>query len=253
MLQSFGFILTLIDKVMDGYGLEGDTQFQSLIVNGQPLLRRYSPAPSSFNSCACSVSYDCPDPSWSGGQFICQYGRNCTAGSVIWRVPGIAKSCTTIGMLFNSDLRCLFNQTCIDTLLSMYNVDMPSRLPLPESTLHITALNNSIPSRFSPTTKIRYLFYELALEEWNIHPSFENYYNVCSPIKCTYIIPRQMNVIYILSTIVGFYGGLSIIFRLLVPLIVRFIYWIIFNRRNDPQYTRTTASGTSPGKIHISL
>ena len=89
MLQAYGFVLSMLRKTMTAYGVDVDIQY--------PSLRRYLPSPPSFNTCACSVALHCPDPSWSGGQFICQYGNNCTKGSVVWGVPGFVKACNDMG------------------------------------------------------------------------------------------------------------------------------------------------------------
>ena len=124
-------------------GVESNMHFQTLTVDGKPSIRRYSPAPPAFNVCACSVALSCPDPMFTGGPFRCHYGDNCTKGTVIWTVPGISNGCTSYERLLASDLRCFYNRTCIDTMLSLFNVDMLQRLPLPDQ--HLKSSRSTLP------------------------------------------------------------------------------------------------------------
>ena len=228
---------------MISYGLETDIQY--------PSLRRYLPSPASFNTCACSVSFHCPDSSWSGGQFICQYGNNCTKGSVLWSVPGFVKACSSAETAYRTELHCLFSQSCINTILSLYNVDMPSRLPLPAMTYNVAALNSSIPSRFLPNDSIETILDQLAVEEWKYEPTFEVYYKVCAPIKCTYTISQRMDILYTISTVVSFFGGLTVVFRLFIPMFVAFIHLVIFHGRNQQWFTREMMFRNPTSKVEI--
>ena len=237
-------------------GGESDMRFQTLIIDGKPSIRRYSPAPSALNVCACSVAFNCPDPLLTGGPFICQYGDNCTAGSTVWTVPGLSTGCTYYERLLGSDLRCFFNRSCIDTLLARYNVDMPKRLPLPMAAFQFTPLDSSRRSRFSPTTKIETLFREFMLEDWSVSPSFEGYYRSCAPIACTYAVTQRWELLYIASTIISFFGGLVVTLRLLVPTLVRFAYGIdsrcCHQRSNNNQlHLSTTESDTHNSHLHV--
>ena len=203
--------------------------YQSLLVNGSWLIRRYSPAPSDFNVCACSVALDCPKP---GGNFYCVNGNNCTAGSVVWSTPGIIRACIGLEDIFKLDLSCFFNQTCLNIVLSMYNVDMPTRLPLPAATTAILVLNSSAPSRYLPNDTISTIFEQLMVETWNIQSYFEGYYNICAPAICTYTFAQRADIFYIVATIVGLIGGLLVIFRLVVPFSARLTQWSMELWRN---------------------
>jgi hypothetical protein len=225
-------------------GVESDIQFQTLVVEGKPSIRRYSPAPPAFNVCACSVAFDCPDPMLTEGPFLCHYGDNCTKGTVAWAVPGISTGCTHYERLLSSDLRCFFDRMCIETILSLYSVDMPNRLPLPAAAFQFTPLNGSLHSKFTPTTKIGTLFQELMLEEWTILPRYEGHYRTCAPAACTYTVTQRSEILYIISTIISFFGGLLITLGLLVPLAVRFAYWSLLrwcHRHSTPNQEPTAS------------
>ena len=207
-------------------GGESDMRFQKFEVNGKPMIQLYSPAPPAFNVCACSVAYTCPDSQKTGGPFICHYGYNCTKNTTVWYVPGISSACTYYERLLGSDLHCFYNRTCIEMMLSMFNVDMPNRLPLSNASSHFTPLNSIIRSKFPPNAKIEALFSEFNLEEWTVLPNYERHYQLCSPDSCTYIVTERLGLAGVISKIISFFGGLSVTFRLLVPLLVRFAYWL---------------------------
>ena len=216
-------------------GVESDLRFQTLEINGKPSIRRYSPAPPAFNVCACSVVFNCLDPLYTAGRFICQYGDNCMASTVVWQVPGMSDGCSYYERYMNSDLRCFYNQTCINVMLSMFNVDMPHRLPLPDAAFRFTPLS-SVGSKFQPATKLESIFRDFMLEEWKILPYYAGHYHNCAPGFCTYTITSRSEPVYVISTIISFFGGLVVVLRLLVPMLVRFTYWIGFrwcHRRPD--------------------
>jgi hypothetical protein len=226
MKQMWRLMVSTLRTLLPASGLESGMSFQSVEINGMPLLQRYSPAPSTYNACACSVARNCPDPMWSGGQFLCQYGDNCTAGTVVWSIPGLITACTKLDALFGSDLRCFFNKTCFNILLSMYNIDMPKRLPLPEATLNINVLDSSKLLSFQPDDTIDTIFSELMIDDWQISTNFAGYYNSCAPIECTYTFTERMDLFYVFTIITSFFGGLVVTFRLLVPICLRFVHWI---------------------------
>ncbi|CAF3850194.1 unnamed protein product [Rotaria sp. Silwood1] len=204
--------------------------FQSVSINGTSILHRYSPAPSKLDICACSVSFDCLDKTGAGGQFFCQHGDNCIPNTTVWSVPGILKTCNALESIINSDLRCFYDQTCFSTLLSMYNVDMTDRLPLPSDTLAIAVLNSSIPSRYLPTMTVFEIFQQLFVEDWQISSNFEGYYNTCAPSACIYTYNKRMDVLFIVSTVISITGGLLIILRLFIPSVVWLLSYIIEHR-----------------------
>ncbi|CAF3112543.1 unnamed protein product [Rotaria sp. Silwood2] len=125
---------------------------------------------------------------------------------------------------------------------------MPNRLPLPEATLAITALNSSVSSSFLPTDTIETIFNQLMVEEWKVDSNFEGYYNTCAPTTCTYTNIRRMDLLYVIATIAGLFGGLVIVLRLLTPVIVRLVNWIVaawrylYSCANDQERVRQTGN-----------
>jgi hypothetical protein len=180
-----------------------------------------------------------------------QNGNNCTKGSVVWSVPGLTKSCTAGETTLLSDFRCFFNQTCLDILLSMFNVDMPNRLPLPPATQTMIALKSSNLSTFLPDDKLNILFNKLFVDIWELQPNFAGYYNICTPTECTYTINRKMDIIYVVTTTIGLIGGLAVIFRLLVPVTVGFIDSIVSQSKRSGSNIDHQQSENDSGKSTV--
>ncbi|UJR34695.1 hypothetical protein I4U23_027472 [Adineta vaga] len=221
--QIFAMLLALMRIFLAGSGVESGMAYQPLMINSTPSIRRYSPAPANLSTCACSVSLDCPGPA---GFFFCVKGNNCPAGTSVWATPGIRSSCLRLGGMLNTELRCFFDQTCLDMIRSLYNVDLPTRLPLPVATLAVPVLNNSVPSRFSANDSFGTILNQLMVDTWDIEGNFEDYYKICAPAVCTYTYSQRLDIFYVVATIAGLIGGLLVIFRLIIPMGARFIHWL---------------------------
>ena len=230
--QLWQIFISLLRTSMAASGSEGGIRFQSTDIDGKTFLRRYLPAPSAYNACACSVARSCSDSNWSDAQFLCYYGDNCAEGTVMWSVPGLIKSCTSFDTILDSDLRCFFDKSCMNTLLSMYNMDMPKRQPLPLTTLNINTLNASTLISFQPTDRMEKILNELMIDDWKMRTDYVGYYNSCAPARCTYTVTRRMNILYAFTMVTTYFGGLVITLRLLLPICVRLVYWIFKRRQN---------------------
>lgn len=227
-------------------GIENNLIYQSVFVNDSWRGYRYSPAPATLDQCKCSVAFDCLE---ERGLIWCIYGNNCTVGTTAWVTPGLFKSCTDLGNVFDSDFRCFFNQTCVDKLLSLYNYDMPTRLPLPAATMDIRAMDSSVTSRFAPTDTVNKLFDDFLIEEWEIEADFDRYYGACAPSQCVYTYSQRMDMLYLVTSIFSLLGGLTIIFRLLIPIGVRLVEWMISYCSNQQQRANGSATNGRRGIV----
>lgn len=241
-------ILTLSRIGLLASGVQSNLSYQSFFFNGSWLTNRYSPAPPSLSTCSCGVAFIC---SAIRALFLCTTGNNCTAGTAVWGIPGFVKGCISIDNTYLSDFQCFYNQTCLDTVRSMYNVDIPDRLPLPTATLSIPPLDVSVPSRFSPSDPLSKILDQLMVEEWEIQFNFESYYERCAPQSCTYTKVQRLNVIGVFTTLVGLTGGASVILKLLISIFGRGIEFFIFywaSRRShiaQSQFTTESSKKTS--------
>jgi hypothetical protein len=165
-------------------------------------------SPSKFEvtyfNCSCRTSVKCIYP-----VSIYDYPNNTT----LFNVPGFYTGCYIIEAVLQSTLECFYNQTCITEIQSYFHI----------SPVNVTALDPSLSMKYSYNSTIQQLLDGLMVEEWNTPITYENYYNQCHPIQCTYTYERKNRAIYILTVLLGLMGGLITILKLIVPILIKLI------------------------------
>ncbi|CAF1443745.1 unnamed protein product [Adineta steineri] len=170
--------------------------------------------------------YTYTDPNWYDG---CNCGATSTCKSQInirdaynntiyMYVPGIYTGCYVIESLLQSDLRCFYNQSCIDKLQSYL---------VPLSQMNVSALDRSLLVRFVENSTTQEMMDELMIETWNSSIMYESYYNECQPSQCSYTVETKNDAIYIITTLIGLVGGLITVLKLAVPRMVKLIVFCI--------------------------
>jgi hypothetical protein len=139
----------------------------------------------------------------------------------IFQIPGFYTGCYVIESLLQSTLECFYNQECIDKLQSF---------SLSTLSMNVTALDSSLSNHSFINSTIKDLLEHLMIEQWNVSPMYERYYNECQPIQCTYTVETRNDVIYIVTTLFGIAGGLTTVLELVVPRLVKFIMHYIRKR-----------------------
>ena len=142
-------------------------------------------------------------------------------GSIIGDIRGFLGGCYLIESLLHSTLECLFDRDCLDYVLKFF----PRVIPLDMEILQINR------TKFPPEMSIGILINELFIEQWTTISSFANYYQQCAPIACTYILIERNSVLFSVTTVIGLYGGLTVILRLSVPQIIQWYRNRIHRRR----------------------
>lgn len=150
-------------------------------------------------NCSCATSSECNEPVFQSGQ----------------KVPGFVLSCNPMETFLQFSLICLYNQTCLE-IINIGN--LPNLYPL----------NVTLPSRFLPNTSIEAIVNNMFLEEWTLNISYSKYYEQCQPLSCSYLVYQRTDLIQIIAVMLGLYGGLRAILRLVVPLLVN-----VFSRIMD--------------------
>ncbi|CAF0846332.1 unnamed protein product [Adineta steineri] len=138
--------------------------------------------PLNYTGCSCSVSSKCVSSSF-----------------------GMLIGCYPLESIFQTTLHCFYNQTCID------------------STNNFKSINDSSleTSRFSVNQTIESVVDELMIEELKFQINYSNYFNACSPLICIYSYVDKRNAIEGILTLIGLYGGLVIICRLIAIIVVK--------------------------------
>ena len=97
--------------------------------------------------------------------------------------------------------------------------------------LNVTPLDPNLSNRFLPTTKLDEIISQLLIEEWIYKTDIEVYFEQCKPKVCTYTYIARFEIIYVITTVIGLFGGLSVILRLIVPFSIKNIMQQIERRR----------------------
>ena len=131
---------------------------------------------------------------------------------------GISMRCSLMDTVLKSSLACWFDHDCFASFheyMTFFNTNLRS---------NISSLNDSISTRFSSNDTMESIMSELMVEFYNISVSFRNYYHTCQPLSCTYPLEIRSSLIYMVTTIIGLLGGLSVVLRLITPLILKLIF-----------------------------
>ncbi|CAF3741606.1 unnamed protein product [Adineta steineri] len=147
-----------------------------------------------------------------------------TDGTPLFVVPGLFDGCYIVKALLQSTLECFYSQTCIIQLQSHYNYN---------STMNIKSLNASSKTKYSVHSTVQHLLNQLMIEEWNANDKYENYYNKCQPIECSYSYETRNGIVYIITALLGLVGGLITVLKIVVPNLVKFI-----RRKKQPETPR---------------
>lgn len=130
-------------------------------------------------------------------------------------VPGWYTGCWPSETLLLSSAENFYNQTTLNYIVNYFNSSASTNLFL--------ALNASIHSRFDRATTIGSLVEELFVENWTKELNYTAYFEQCQPEKCTYDSNERASVIYIFTSLLGLYGGLSVVLIFLTPLVVTLV------------------------------
>ena len=87
-----------------------------------------------------------------------------------------------------------------------------------ESTMIFRALD---PTLSSSNATVQSLVEALLIDEWKVKISYEHYYAACTPLYCTYSLTRRFDSVFVITTIVGLSGGLTVALKLLLPFVVK--------------------------------
>jgi len=89
-----------------------------------------------------------------------------------------------------------------------------------------SSLSNST-SVYQVTTALQEILSNLMIEQWNNQTFYQDYFNQCQPNACTVTYVQRGNVPYIITTMTGLIGGLTKVYKFVVPLLIRLIFSVI--------------------------
>lgn len=197
------------------------TNYDSAIVvtNNSRMLMYYSEViyNDDGTSCSCGTDSGCVHPLG----LYCSRDDCYDVSKSYMIVPGMVLGCLPVDSVLSSTLECFYNQSCVQMLIDLRTVDIDDQfLPF---TLNITALDPSARSRFSPKTSLNMIASQLLIDEW-INTTYPiAHYEQCRPSTCTYTYTGHYNLFYVITSVIGLWGGLSVVLRLAVPFIMKLI------------------------------
>lgn len=119
-------------------------------------------------------------------------------------VPGFQTGCYMLSALLKSTLEIFHNQTFIDFLT--------------KSSGRFQKLNFS-----NPKKSISELLNDMFIRYWRNETSFAQYFHQCAPSSCQYTVIQRHEFVYIITLMIGLFGGLSSMLRMIVPVLLHTI------------------------------
>ena len=127
-------------------------------------------------------------------------------------VPGMKVGCLPYQALANSTLVCFFSASCLGDTARWISSLPPSVLPKP--------LSRSGMINFEPNTPVSVIFANVMLDHWKQAVNYSCYYHACDPVQCTFAASSKNSFIYLVTLIIGLYGGLTVTLRIIAPLLI---------------------------------
>ena len=242
LLDLFALIRTSIQlNQLDNFG--GTVAFLAQLVEDDPASICLILNNDFDNGCSCGTDTSC-----AGGQGFYCGGLSCSSDILEpnQTIPGLVRSCLLIDSLLASSLQCFYNASCIHMLIELRSFEV-GELEYDPRLLDIHPLDSTIKSRFLPETTLDPIFSQLFIEDWSNSSNFTAYYNQCAPDQCTYTYQERFNRAYLISTILGIIGGLSVALKILIPPIITLLRRI-YQHCHRPAQPITNEASIEPGK-----
>jgi hypothetical protein len=149
--------------------------------------------------------------------------------------------CYILDALLSSSFFCLYHRPCFAHL--MYYIKTYNG-----QALQITSIQHNLTTRYEPITNVSTILKHLMIEKWNFHTSYKKYFQACNPSICTYTYVLGHDWVYIITILLSSTGGLTVIFRYIVPIIILLKYKWADTRRRRRRRVRIEAfdQPTSP-------
>lgn len=156
----------------------------------------------------------------------------------VFVVPGMRVGCFPYYAIRDASLECFFDSACLNSTAQWISTLPASAWPKP--------LNSSTVSIFSPTTTVSSIFEQQMVENWEPLTNFSNYYKACSPIECTYTLTKRGDLIYVVTTLIGLFGGLLVALKFVSPLMIdvyRYFEKLISTRKQPKVNLQSSKQG----------
>jgi hypothetical protein len=179
------------------------------------------------DGCSCLTLRGCPRPA---ALF------NLTARLIRTTIPGMVFDCLMLDAALASSLECFYQSSCLALLENEAVIQMEVK-PLHD------------PSQFSPKATIEQLLTALMIEQLKATIDFSNYYLKCNPTFCTFSYSSSFNALFMITTVISVFSGVSLLLRFLSPMIIKLIFKISEWKRKE----KPAGNENNPQVTHRSL
>ncbi|CAF4022012.1 unnamed protein product [Adineta steineri] len=156
------------------------------------------------------------------------WGEKYTA-EVQFEVPGVLVGTYILYAVLQSNLSCLYNESCLSKLNTYLN---DSLSPFNATPLTVPSSAQSLPTIDDLTKK-------LMVDFWQLNSSYQHYFNACNPLTCTYTYTHQFDSLFIITTVISFIGGIVTILMIVILPTVKFL------RKKVKTFNRLLSSSSS--------
>ena len=146
-------------------------------------------SPRIFDDCSCIRMAGCPRPATV----------NDTRGEMV-RVPGMIADCLVVDATLRSTLECYYDRACVSLL---HGSDSAS----------VKLLSSNANKYFSRNSTVQALLDKIFIDDLNIEIRFDPFYTQCQPAYCSYSYSHRFDKIFVVTTLIGVFGGLSLLLR----------------------------------------
>ena len=129
-------------------------------------------------------------------------------------IPGMRVGCLPYHALIDGTLECFFSAACLNNTARWISSLPSDSWPKP--------LDSSAMKAFFPNTSVGSIFTGVPLDHWSEARNFSGYYSECLPVLCTFTAIQKKSVIYLITLLIGLYGGLNVALRIIAPLLIKF-------------------------------
>lgn len=152
-------------------------------------------SPRRYDNCSCLDSQGCPHPATINNA----NGQQLT-------IPGMMADCFVMDATLASTLECYYDQSCLSLL----------HLSLSTS---IHPLSDAINKYFTRKSTIQTLLNRIMIDEITNDVQFDSFYSQCIPSYCFYSYAHRFDVLFVATTIIGIFGGVSFVLRIVAKLL----------------------------------
>ncbi len=142
------------------------------------------------DNCSCAIQSNCTK--------LSDFPFRTSNQSSSQTLQGFRTGCLPLDSLLQSSLSCLYNQSCLD----MMRAAIYYSKPVPVEILKYS-------SSMDPNITIEKILSQLFVSKWFHHFSFDRYFNECAPQSCQYSYSTKFNRIYVITTLIALFGGLT--------------------------------------------